>query len=341
MGEAPEALARLRQLAFGGMAAQVVSVATRLKLPDAFGDDERSAEEIAGEYSASPQAMNRLLRALAALEVLTEVVPGRYRLAPLGSLLRTDEPRSMHAFARMFTDPIMLRAWEQLDVAVRTGGTTFEDAFGTDFFGHLKSEPEMSALFNGAMSQATRATASVLPGAYDFGRFQTLVDVGGGDGTLLAAVLGEHPQLRGIVFDTEEGSAQAPKTLRAAGVADRCPVETGDFFAGVAPGGDLYLVKSILHDWDDERAASILRHCRTHLPEHGRLLIVEPVLAETVDKAPSPTIYLSDLNMLVNVGGLERTRADFEKLCALAGFTLTTVTALGTTGMSLLEATPA
>ena len=145
-----------------------------------------------------------------------------------------------------------------------------------------------------------------------------MVDVGGGDGTLLAAVLSGHPDLRGIVFDTAAGVAQAPDLLAWSGVADRCEVALGDFFTEV-PEGDLHLLKSIVHDWDDDRVVTLLGHCSRALPDRGRVLIVEPVLPEVVEPGAPGLSYLSDLNMLVNIGGRERTRADFEDVCWRAG----------------------
>jgi hypothetical protein len=154
------------------------------------------------------------------------------------------------------------------------------------------------------------------------------VDVGGGDGTLIAAILRSHPALRGILFDTAAGLAQAEQTLRHAGLEQRCSLQTGDLFAAVPSGGDLYLLKSVIRDWDDDRAATILRHCRNAIPEHGRLLIIEPVLPGTVDTTGPPITYPSDLNMLVNVGGRERVRADFEQLTKRAGFACTVIESL-------------
>jgi SAM-dependent methyltransferase len=234
----------------------------------------------------------------------------------------------------MFTEPAVLRAWEHLDGSIRTGDVAFDTVFGTDFFSHLSQHPELSAEFNAAMSQAVVETAAVLPYAFDFGRFTTVTDVGGGDGTLLAGVLDAHPGLTGVVYDTAEGLAQAPKTLEQHGLTGRCSLIAGDFFRSVPESSDLYLIKSVLHDWADEQAVTILSHCREVLPPHGRVLIVEPVLPDPVDTNAEATAaddaitYLSDLNMLVNVGGRERTRKDFEDLCHRAGLSLTSVTPL-------------
>lgn len=337
----PEARGAVARIVFGSMAAQTLGAAVRYRLPDLVGEGERTAAELAEECGTGVQPMTRLLRALAALELFSEARPGCFSLTPAGALLQTGRPDSMHALAGMFTDPAMMRAWEHLDSSVRTGETSFDGVFGTDFFAYLKERPELSERFNAAMSQGTRATASVLPTACDFGRFGTVVDVGGGDGTLIAAILREHSHLNGILFDSAEGLAEAAATLRQAGVAERCAVRTGDFFTSVPEGGDAYLLKSVLHDWDDDRAAAILGHCRRVIPEHGRLLIVEPVLSETVDGSLPPILYLSDLNMLVNVGGRERTRADFAELCRRSGFRMTGVTPLASTGFCLIEAEPA
>jgi hypothetical protein len=333
---------KLVQLVFGRMSAQVVATATRFGLMELIGDSERTAAELAQECRADTQAMHRLLRALAALELLIENRPGSFSLTSVGSLLRADRPNSFVPFARMFTDPTVVRAWDHLEDSVRTGRSSFEAVFDTNFFDHLDGNPELSAQFNAAMSEGTRATADIVPTHYDFGRFNTIVDVGGGDGTLLGAILREHPSTRGILLDTQNGLRQAGETLRREGVDDRCTRQTGDFFTSVPDGGDLYLLKSVIHDWDDERATTIVRHCREVIPKHGRLLIVEPVLPATVTPSVSSLVYLSDLNMLVNVGGRERTREDFDDLCARAGFVLTDVIPLPPPhAFSLIEAAPA
>ncbi len=195
------------------------------------------------------------------------------------------------------------------------------------------------------MSQAVSETAAVLPSAFDFGRFTTVTDVGGGDGTLLAAVLAAHPGLTGAVFDTAEGLAEAPKRLAPHGLDERCSLIAGDFFRSVPEGSDLYLIKSILHDWTDDQAVTILSNCREVLPPGGLVLIVEPVLPQTVatsadaDAVDGGTTYLSDLNMLVNVGGRERTRRDFAEVCRRAGLSLTSVTPLAQAApFSLIQA---
>ncbi|MGW0368879.1 methyltransferase [Streptomyces coeruleorubidus] len=329
----------LVRLVFGGMAAQTVRAAVRLRIVELIGDTPRPAADVAADAGAEPQPMTRLLRALAGLGLLREHGFGTFAVAPAGLLLAPGRPDSLTSFVRMFTEPAIIRAWEHLDDSVRTGDVAFDTVFGRDFFSHLAREPELSGEFNAAMSQATAETAAALPHAFDFGRFGSVTDVGGGDGTLLAGVLVAFPGLTGVVHDTSEGLAQAPENLRRHGLTERCSLVTGDFFRSVPEGSDLYLMKSILHDWPDDRAVRILRHCRAALPPGGCVLILEPVLPEIVRADDDGSTYLSDLNMLVNVGGRERTRKDFEALCEAAGLSLTSVTPLPEAEpFSLLEA---
>jgi SAM-dependent methyltransferase len=333
------------RLAFGSMAAQTLRAAVRLRVVELLDGAPRRAAEVAAEAGAEPHSMTRLLRALTALGLLAEHAPGTFSVTPAGALLDPGRPDSLASCVRMFTEPAIVRAWEHLDDSVRTGEVAFDTVFGTDFFSHLGRHPELSAEFNAAMGQAVAETAAALPHAVDFGRFASVTDVGGGDGTLLAGVLAAHPGLTGVVFDTAEGLAGAPRTLERHGLAGRCSLVAGDFFRAVPEGSDLYVVKSVLHDWTDEQAVTILGHCRAVLPPGGRVLIVEPVLPEVVDAAGAAEVtdggvtYLSDLNMLVNLGGRERTRQDFEEVCHRAGLVLVSVTPLaGAAPFSVIEA---
>lgn len=330
---------RIARLVCGHMATRVVGAATSLGIMDLIGDGEREYAEIADAAGSFPDAMRRLLRTLAALQLLTETQPGRFRLTTAGTLLRTDQPGSMHAFVSMCTDATMMDAWGDLETAVSTGRNVFEWVFGTDFFGHLADNPALSEQFNTAMRQGTRVTSRVLPTVYGFGRFGTVADIGGGDGTLLASVLAAHPHLRGAVCDSAEGLTGADQVLSDADVADRCERRECDFFQEVPAGFDAYLLKSILHDWDDSQAHLILRNCHAAMGDKGRLLIVEPVLP-TVATPTAELAYLSDLNMLVNLGGRERTLSEFTDLCAEAGFKLTDVISLAPARFSLIEAVP-
>ncbi|WP_405427195.1 methyltransferase [Streptomyces erythrochromogenes] len=326
------------RLAFGSMAAHTLRAAVRLNVVELIGDGSRTVAEVAAAAGTGHRPMTRLLRTLTALGLLTEDTPDTFTVASAGTLLAPAHPDSLASFVRMFTDPAIVRAWEHLETSVRTGEPAFDAVFGTDFFSHLARHPELSADFNAAMSQVTTETAAALPSAFDFGRFASVTDIGGGNGTLLAAVLEAHPNLAGVVFDTADGLAEAGKTLARHGLEDRCSLTAGDFFRSVPQGSDVYLLKSVLHDWTDDRAATILRHCRRVLPSGGVVLIVEPVLPEVVGAEDAGT-YLSDLNMMVNVGGRERTRADFQEVCRRAALRVTSVTPLADAApYSLIEA---
>ncbi|MEV3963360.1 methyltransferase [Nocardia sp. NPDC050193] len=331
---------RLMNMMFGTICSQVVGTAARLGLADELGDDELDHGELATRTGTHPGALNRLLRALAALEIVVETRPGSYRLGEAGMPLRTDRPDSQAAAVLLFTDPALLDSWKLTEQAVRTGEPTFEGLYGTDFFRFLATRPDLSARFNATMRQMSLPIAQLVPVSYDFTRHHTVVDIGGGDGTLLAQILKGARSVRGIVFDSLSGVAEAAATLGAAGVTDRCRIEAGDFFSAVPDGGDLYVLKNILHDWDDARCDTILARCRKAIRAEGRLLIVESVLPEAVDTT-DPAPYLTDISMLVNMGGQERTRAEYETLCNRAGFAVIAVhPTVFPTSYSLLEAIP-
>jgi hypothetical protein len=328
-------------MVFGAFAAQVTATAANLKIADQLGDGERAGVEVAERIEADAGATTRLLRAMAAIGLVEEPKPGVFRLTGPGQLLRSDRPDSLHAFVRMFTDPAIQSSWRELDKAVLTGERVFDGIFGTDFFSYLGERPELSAVFNGAMRQGSALMARMLPTAYDFSRFGAVLDIGGGDGTLLSSVLAANPGVRGILFDTAEGLAQADEGLTKAGVRDRCELRTGDFFESVPAGADLYLIKSVLHDWNDEQCETILRNVRSAIGTDGRLMIMEPVLPETVDGSLPPQMYLSDLNMLVNLGGKERTATEFGDLCARSGFAVDKITPMPAPAVfSLIEVDP-
>jgi len=332
---------RVGALVFGAMAAEVVFTAARLGIADLIGDAQRGGAQLAADIRADEAALTRLLRTLAALGLLSEPAPAQFRLTETGHLLRTDHPESMHAFVCMFGDPAMLAGWHELDAAIRSGRASFDAVYGTGFFDYLSANPELSELFNAAMRQGTVHAARQLLISYDVSPFHTVADIGGGDGTLLAALLQAHPHLRGILYDTADGLARAGRTLGDAGVADRCECRAGDFLAGAPEGADLYMVKSVLQDWDDARAGTILAHIRAAIPDDGRLLIIEPVLPDVVDGSLPATMYLGDLNMLVNTGGRQRTRAELERLCGSAGFAVHRVFALPPpVAISVLEVLP-
>ncbi|WP_317441117.1 methyltransferase [Streptomyces collinus] len=330
------------RLVWGYTTSAITHTAFELGLPDLLETGPRSADDLAEEAGAHGPSLHRLLRAMAALGITRETGNADFALTEAGALLGSKGAGSMDALARLLVHESMWRPWQGLTESVRTGEPVFESQFGMDYWAYMKQHPDVSDLFNAAMGDASQAVGTAVAAAYDLTRFRTVVDVGGGNGTLLAALLQATPGLRGIVFDSPPGVAQAEDHLVAAGVGDRCEAKAGDFLEALPEGGDLYVFKSVIHDWDDERATTILRNCRRVLPADGRLLIVEPVVPEAVTVSPAdPFPYLNDLNMMVSLRGKERTRSEYEALLTAAGFRLCDIQPVpGPERVFLIEATP-
>jgi hypothetical protein len=269
---------------------------------------------------------------------LLECADGTWRLTPTGGLLRTGVPGSMANIARLFCGGDVWRAWGELEWSVRTGGVALERITGRTAFEHISADPQLLAVFTEAMAEGTRMAGPGAVAACDLEGVATLVDVGGGNGTLLAAFLDAHPGLRGVLFDTPSGVCGAEQVLDPA----RAEVVAGDVFEAVPPG-DAHVVKSVVHDWSDERAIALLGKVREAMPAHGRMFLVEPVLTEDpAELGGQFGMLMSDLNMLVAVGGRERTLAEFTALLAAAGLRLTDVVRFPPpTGYSAMRAVPA
>jgi orsellinic acid C2-O-methyltransferase len=316
----------LQQLIFGFFPSAVLSVAVRLRIPDLVADGPRSSDDLAATTDTHPPSLYRLLRAMAYLGILEETDPGHFGLTDMGELLRSDDPNSMAATTQLFCGEGVWRSWGDLMAGVQSGRPSFERGMGLDPFAEFTQNEEASRNFNQAMSEGTRREAPGFLASYDFTQFSTLVDVGGGDGTLLAAVLAATPGLQGILFDTGPGSAEAPRRLGDAGVDDRCKVVQGDFFDAVPEGADAYIMKSVIHDWDDDRCVTILSNCRRAMKADGKVLILEPVVPEEVKPSFALLgVVMSDLNMLMNTGGKERTEEEFAALLRAADLELTGV----------------
>jgi hypothetical protein len=326
----------LRRLANGYQISQAIHVAVRLGIPDLLADGPRRSDDLAVDTGAHAGSLYRLLRALAAVGVLREGEERAFALTELGDGLRTDAPEGIGGWAAFVGRSYHWQAWGDLLHSVRTGENAFRHVHGTDVWSYRAERPEESAIFDGAMQALTRSSNAALMEAYDFGRFGTIVDVGGGNGTLLALLLARYPSPAGILFDQSHVVAGADRVLAAAGVADRCRVVAGSFFDAVPRGGDAYVLKSIIHDWLDEEALAILRRCREGIPDAGTLLVIERVLGPPNEDLPTK---LSDLNMLVAAGGRERSLDEFESLFAAAGFRLVGATPTAS-GLSVIESVP-
>jgi ubiquinone/menaquinone biosynthesis C-methylase UbiE len=240
-------------------------------------------------------------------------------LTPLSETLVTGVPGSLRWFIISELGQEHYPAWGNLMHSVKTGEIAFDNQFGTDIWGYFKNNPEDAALFNDSMSGMTAVANEQIITHYDFSGFNRVVDIGGGHGGLITSILKTNPQMKGVLFDAPQVIEGARPKLEAAGVADRCETVAGDFFKAVPEGGDAYVMKWIIHDWDDERALTILKHCRNQMKPDGRLIVVDAVVPE--GNEPDFSKFF-DLNMMVMTGGKERTAAEFEQLLAEAGFKL-------------------
>jgi hypothetical protein len=326
----------LRRLVNGYQVTQAIHVAATLGIAELLRDGPRTSVDLATETQTHAPSLRRVLRALAAVGVLHEDDDERFALTDVGDCLRSDASEPVGGWAAYVGLPSHFAAWANLLHTVRTGENAFGSVHGATVWEYRARHPEDGAIFDRAMTDITHRANRHLLEAYDFARFGAVVDVGGGHGALVAALLGAHPRMRGVVFDQPHVVAGAPAVLQAAGVADRCEVVGGSFFDAVPAGADAYVLKAILHDWDDEDAVRILSSCRDAIAPDGALLVVERELGAANE---NPDAKLSDLNMMIGPGGRERTRDDFADLLAEGGFALqgTVPTAIG---LCVFEARP-
>jgi hypothetical protein len=315
----------LLRLVNGYQVSQAIHVAAVLGIADLLEDGPRTSDDLAAATETHPRTLYRLLRALAGAGVLREDEGRSFTLTPLGDPLRSNAPGSVHGWAAFAGRAPHRDAWTHLIDSVRTGENAFRIAHGVGAWESRAADPEENAAFDRAMVSRTRAVNGSLLDAYDFGRFRTIVDVGGGRGALLAALVEAYPSMRGVLFDQ-------PHVVDGVDLGERVRVVAGSFFEEVPAGGDAYVLKWILHDWEDDEAAAILRVCRAATGDGATLLVVERELG-------SPESTFSDLNMLVGPGGQERTREEYGTLFEAAGFRLVGATPTAS-GMSVLEATP-
>ena len=323
----------LRDLITGYWVSQAVGVAAELGLADLLSAGPRTADDLAAATSTHGPSLFRLLRALASVGLFTQGEDGAFGLAPEGELLRTGVPGSLRGYAMTFCGRRQWQAWGELAHSVATGERAYDHLFGTSFYDHLARDTEEGERFNEAMSGSIIEVTQALPRAYDFSGITTMVDVGGGDGTLLASVLQAWPQVRGTLFELEARVDEGRRRLGAAGVDGRWEVVAGDFFTAVPDGADAYLLARVARGFDDERTIAVLRACSRAMPPHGRVLLVERVLPPGAEPSRAK---LADLNMLVLTGGGERSEAQYAALLRAAGLVLSRVVPAGRE-MSVVE----
>jgi len=309
---------RLLQLITGNWPMQAVYTAARLELADHLHASPKTAEELAPLVGAHAPSLYRLLRALASLGIFAEEDSGRFVMTPMADKLRKESDKSLWAAAIMMGEE-HYTAWGRLIDGVRTGKTSFNLQYGEGVFDYFEKHPEPARIFHRAMTELTSQTHVAAIEAYDFSQFRKLIDVGGGRGTLISAILRANLQLRGAVYDLPSVMEQTRRYLAEQGVADRCEALGGDFFQSIPSGADAYILSTVIHDWHNADSLRILRNIHAAMNGPGTLLLVELVL-----KAGNEADFgkLMDLNMLAMAGGLERTAEEFRALLAEAGFEL-------------------
>ena len=336
MNLAPPPPQQMMELITGYWRSQAVGVAARLAIADRLGDGPKTVAALAAETDVDEAALFRLLRGLASFGVLAEITPRTFDLTPVGETLRSNVPGSMRDFAIAETAPGHWLPWGMLEEAVRTGKRTTPGALGCEIFEWYGKHPAEGAAFSGAMGNLSALAAQEAGRLLPLPEKATVVDVGGAHGTLLAGVLKANPTARGVLTDLPHVIAEAPRALAAMGMAGRVEAVAGDFFQGV-PEGDVYLLKQVLHDWDDDQCVTVLRNCARAMRPGGRVVIVEMVVPD--DGTPG-LAQVMDLNMLVMLPGRERTGAEFDALVRAAGLSPGKVTETRSP-FSLVEATRA
>jgi hypothetical protein len=317
----------LYQMSVGHYVSHALRVAVELGLADLLADGPRGAAELAVRTEADESSLRRLMRLLASVGVFAEGDDGGFALTPLGELLRSGVPGSMRAMVLLFTGRMIQENWSELEYCVRTGKPAFRrHSPDADPFTALSQDPAAAAIFDEAMATFAPQTAAAVAAAYDFSPFEKVADVGGGNGALLIGILKVNPRLRGIVFDQPHVAPRAEAQIAAAGLADRCEFVGGSFFDAVPRGADAYLMKHVIHDWDDDCATAILKGCREAMPGRGKVLVVEGVYPPRIDSSlESRGAAANDVNMLVSTGGRQRSEEEFRDLFAASGLVLTRV----------------
>ena len=312
---------------------QMLHVIAKLGIPDRLVNGSRTAAELAALTSADANALYRLMRALASIGIFSEDSQGRFELTEVGGSLRSDAPDSAREAAILYGESWWWSAWGNLYHAVRSGQTAFERAHGTSLFSYLRDKPADATLFQNCMARMTVQQAAEIAKACDLSAARTLVDIGGGYGVLIAAMLERNPQLSAILFDRPEIIEAARERVSALNIAERCRLVAGDFFVAVPSGGDCYVLKDIVHDWDDERAGVILRQVYRAMNDNGRLLLVERVILPGNHYSPGKLV---DISMLVLTGGKERNQSEYRGLLSSAGFAIDHVTEVNSETMAIV-----
>ena len=329
----PEAVQHAFQLMTGHIVASAVNISARLGISDRLANGPRTADDLARETGANPDALYRVMRALAGVGMYEEGSPRLFGLTPVGAALCDGPVRWM---ALWIAGEFNFHVYANAMHSVMTGESAVPKTTGSEVFEHFARNPELSKVFNDAMTGFSTVVIPAIVESYDFSGIRTLVDIAGGHGAVLTAILEKHPGMKGILFDVDHVIAGATPKIEAQGLAGRVSTASGDFFKAVPSGGDAYIMKHIIHDWDDEKAALILSNIRAVLSKDGRVILLEAVIPPGNEPAMGKGI---DLEMLVMPGGRERTEQEFRALFDRAGFTLTRIVPTASP-LSVVEAKP-
>jgi hypothetical protein len=329
MAETADLKTQMNQMIRGYWTTQAIFVAAELRIADMLADGPKRPDELARQTGAKADMLYRVLRALASIGIFAEDDEGRFMLTPLAETLCGDS--GQRAYARLHGQELY-QSWSKLLEAVRTGNAGFVEAFGVSAFDYFHKNPDRGAVFDRAMTGHHGPEADPMLDAYDFSGFKDLVDVGGGNGSLLMAILKRHPHMRGVLFDLPAVVDRARGTVESEGLQDRCRLEGGNFLESVPAGADAYLLRHVVHDWRDEDAATMLRNCGSAMNPDGKVLVVEIVVPAGND--PSFAKWM-DL-MMITYGGKERSEKQYRELFALAGLRLNRIVPTRA-GISVIE----
>jgi hypothetical protein len=324
----------LMALLSGANVTQAISVAARLNIADLLAEAPRSCAELAALTGTHAPSLNRLMRALASIGIFASEPNDHFALTRTAALLRSDVPNSLRAYAVMTGERWVWGALGDMALSVRTGQPGFERVFGAPLFDYYTAHPQAGAISAAALDSLSVADNAAIVAAYSFPLTGLVIDIGGGKGSLLGAILTANPTTRGLLFERPPVLKMARAVLGGTAIEDRCALLAGDFFHGLPADGDIYLMKKVIHDWNDAAAHAILSRCHAAMPDGARLLLAEMVVPE--GDGPSPSKWL-DLLMLTYTGGQERTASEYAALLASAGFAIDQVIPTQS-NISLIEA---
>jgi len=335
---ASEGAEKIRQLATGYIPAALLGVIIELGIPDLLAEKIKPVSELAAATHANDDALYRMLRTLSSFGIFTESSGRRFSLTAAGRYLRSDVPDSLRGYMRWVTNSFLFRNYADLMYSAQTAQPAVEHVFGKPLFSHLQTCPELSRIFNDGMTSFSQMVSTALLEAYDFSGIKVIADLGGGRGAIKDAILQKYPAMNGLLLEQEYVLEGARTRFQESGLAERCGTIAVDFFQSVPTGADAYLMKGIIHDWDDHRAGIILKNCCDALRkvEPGRLILVEAIVPQGSEPHMSK---LTDMQMLVLAGGRERTREEFQQLLAHSGFRMTVVVPTQSF-VSVVEAVP-